>query len=307
MKNLNCIFAPHCLKRAAGLPDSALRITFWEFGTRMKKKLCLLGALTLPLLLLTSCQQVQARMAIRDANDAYAKEDYQAALQHYERARKIDPKGFPDLDRMIGYARIGMYKPDVQSPQNEQNATAAATELRRYLRKRPNDHIAREALINLYLNSNRTTDAINFFKEYLQRNPADIEAVRSIATLYAKQGDFNESLNWYEKITLLDSKNPEAFYIYGVVCWEKVAKNPPADVADRLAIIEKGRAALNRAMNLRPDYLEAIAYQNLLYRQQALIETDPLVQQEMIAKADALRNQAMEINKKRKAAAAKAS
>lgn len=268
----------------------------------MKTKLCLSSALTLSLLLLTGCQQVKARMAIRDANDAYSKEDYATALQNYTRARQIDPKGFPDLDRMIGYSRIGMYVPEDKSPKNEQNASMAVAELRRYLRKRPNDVVAREALVNLYLNSNRTTEAINFFQDYLKSNPSDVDSVRSIATLYAKQGNFNEALNWYEKITLLDARNPEAFYIYGVVCWEKVAKNPPADVAERLAIIEKGRAALNRAMALRPDYLEAIAYQNLLYRQQALIETDPAKQQEMIRKADELRNMAMEINKRRKAA-----
>ena len=268
----------------------------------MKTKLCLSLALTLSLLVLTGCQQVQARMAIRDANDAYSKEDYAAALRHYTRARQIDPQGFPDLDRMIGYSRIGLYVPDDKYAQNEQNASLAVAELRKYLRKRPDDTIAREALINLYLNSNRITEAINYFRDYLKTHPADVDAVRSIATLYAKQGNFNESLNWYEKITLLDAKNAEAFYIYGVVCWEKVAKNPPADPAERLAIIEKGRAALNRAMQLREEYLEAIAYQNLLYRQQALIETDPAKQQELIAKADELRNQVMEINKRRIAA-----
>jgi len=268
----------------------------------MKKKLCLLAALTLSLSLLASCQRVQARLEIREGNTAYQKENYPVALTHYIKARKIDSKSFPELDRSIGYSLIGIYKPDEKSPANEKTADRAAVELRQYLRKRPNDQIAREALINLYLNANRTTEAINFFRDYLVKNPADIEAVRSIATLYAKQGNFNESLNWYEKITLLDSKNPEAFYVYGVVCWEKVAKNPPADIAERLAIIEKGRAALNRAMQLRPDYLEAIAYQNLLYRQQAIIETDPVKQQEMIAKADELRGQAMEINRKRKAA-----
>ena len=268
----------------------------------MKKKLCLLAALTLSLSLLSSCQKVQARMEIREGNTAYQKEDYPVALTHYTKARKIDSKTFPELDRLIGYSLIGMYKPDEKSPANEKTADRAVVELRQYLRKRPNDQIAREALINLYLNANRTTEAINFFRDYLAKNPADISAVRSIATLYAKQGNFNESLNWYEKITLLDSKNPEAFYIYGVVCWEKVAKNPPADIAERLNIIEKGRAALNKAMQLRPDYLEAIAYQNLLYRQQAIIETDPVKQQEMIAKADVLRSQAVEINRKRKAA-----
>ncbi len=269
----------------------------------MKKKLCLFAALTLSLLLLTSCQKVQARMEIREGNDAYQKEDYAAALNHYTKARQIDPRSFPELTRMIGYSRIGLYVPEDKSPANEKNASMAIAELRKYLRTRPDDNIAREALINLYLNSNRTTEAINFFLDYLKLHPADIDAVRSVATLYAKKGDFNESLNWYEKITLLDSKNPEAFYIYGVVCWEKVAKNPPADLGERMAIIDKGRAALNRAMQLRPDYLEAIAYQNLLYRQQALIETDPVKQQALIAQADVLRNQAMEINKKRKAAA----
>ena len=268
----------------------------------MKTKLCLLAALTISLSLLTGCQKLQARMEIRDGNDAYQKEDYKTSLEHYTKARQIDPKNFPDLDRLIGYSRIGLYVPDDKSPANEKNADLAVAEIRKYLRKRPDDHIAREALINLYLNANRTTEAINFFREYLLKNPNDIEAVRSVATLYAKQGNFNEALNWYEKITLIDSRNPEAFYIFGVVCWEKVAKNPPADLAERLNIIEKGRAALNRAMSLRADYLEAIAYQNLLYRQQALIETDPVKQQEMIAKADALRNQAVEIIKKRKAA-----
>ena len=69
----------------------------------MKKKMCLLGALTLSLSLLTSCPQVQARIAIKDGNEAYSKEEYASALKHYTRARQIDPKGFPDLDRMIGY------------------------------------------------------------------------------------------------------------------------------------------------------------------------------------------------------------
>lgn len=269
----------------------------------MKKKLCLFAALSLSLLLLTGCQKVQARIAIRDGNDAYQREDYKAALMHYSKARQIDPS-FADLDRMIGYSRIGMYVPEDTSPGNEQNADAAVAELRKYLRKRPDDQIAREALINLYLNANRTTDAINFFREYLQRNPADVSAVRSIAQLYAKQGNFNEALNWYEKITLLDRKNPEAFYIFGVVCYEKVAKNPPADMAERLAIIEKGKAALQRSIQLRPEYFESMAYLNLLFRQQALVETDPVKQQELIARADTIRNQAVEIIKKRKAAAA---
>src|SRR6266436_972319 len=267
----------------------------------MKKVLCLLAALTLALTSF-SCQKIEARMEIKQANEAYQKEDYATALQHYARARKIDPS-FPELERMIGYSQIGLYIPDDKTPQNEQHADAAIAQLSSYLKKKPEDRIARDALINMYLNANRTSQAIDYFRNYLIDHPADLEAVKSIATLYAKQGDFNESLNWYKKITLLDAKNPEAFYIFGVVCYEKVAKNPPADINEKMAILEKGKAALNHAIEMRPDYAEAMAYVNLLWRQQALIDaaTNPAKAQEDVKKADEIRNRAVQILAQRKA------
>ncbi|HYC62816.1 MAG TPA: tetratricopeptide repeat protein [Thermoanaerobaculia bacterium] len=272
----------------------------------MTKKLCLIAALSISLLSLAGCTKVKARIEIKNANDAYAKEDYSAALKGYRKAREIDSTSFPELERMIGYSLIGLYSPEDKSAENVKYADTAAVELRNYLKKRPDDNIAREALINLYLNADRITDAINYFREWLKTHPADLDAVRSIAQLYSKQGNFNESLNWYEKITLIDAKNAEAFYTYGVVCYEKVAKNPPADMAERLAIIEKGKTALRRASQLRADYFEALVYLSLLHRQQAPIETDPVKQQALVAEADRIRNEAIAINNKRKAAAAAA-
>ena len=271
----------------------------------MKKVLCLIAALTLALSSL-GCTKIRARMEIKAANEAYQKEDYSAALPHYKLAREIDPS-FPDLDRMVGYSEIGLYVPDDKSPKNEKHADAAIVELNNYLKKRPDDRIARDALINMYLNANRTSQAIDYFRNYLQNHPADLEAVKAIATLYAKQGDFNESLNWYHKITLIDAKNPEAFYIYGVVCYEKVAKNPPADPVQKLDIINQGKAALERAIEMKADYAEAMAYLNLLWRQQALMEADPLKAQADIAQADAIRNKALQILNAKKAAGAKKS
>jgi tetratricopeptide (TPR) repeat protein len=271
----------------------------------MKKVLCLIAALTLAIASL-GCTKIQARMEIKAANEAYQKEDYAGALPHYKRARQIDPS-FPELDRLVAYSEIGLYVPDDKTPKNEAHADAAIIELNKYLRERPEDRIARDALINLYLNANRTSQAIDYFRNYLGSHPADLEAVKSIATLYAKQGDFNESLTWYEKITLLDAKNPESFYIFGVVCYEKVAKNPPADMAQKVAIIERGKNALQHAIDMKPDYFESMAYLNLLWRQQALTETDPVKAQADIAQADAIRNKAVQIINAKKAATAKKS
>jgi tetratricopeptide (TPR) repeat protein len=268
----------------------------------MKKVLCLVAALSLGLSSL-GCQKIQARMEIKTANEAYQKEDYANALTHYVKARKIDAS-FPDLDRLIGYSQIGLYVPDDKSPANEAHATAAIDELNRYLKKRPDDRIARDALINMYLNSNRISEAIDYFRNYLRDHPADVEAVKSIATLYAKQGNFDESLNWYGKIALIEPK-PENYYTLGVVCYEKVAKNPPADPAGKLAIINRGKEALQKAIDAKPDYFEAMAYLNLLWRQQALVETDPVKAQADVAQADAIRNKAVEIIKQKKAAKGK--
>lgn len=269
----------------------------------MKKVSCLLGALTLSVFAL-GCEKIRARSEIKEANNAYQHEDYAVALQHYTLAKKIDPT-FPELERMIGYSHIGLYIPDDKSPKNEAHADAAIYSLSAYLKKRPEDRIARDALINMYLNANRTSQAIQYFQNYLKDHPADLEAVKSIATLFAKQGDFPNSLIWYKKITLLDSKNPESFYVYGVVCYEKIAKNPPADDTEKLTILEDGKQALMHAIDMKPDYFEAMAYVNLLWRNQAVIDakTDPVKGQADVAQADQWRNKAVEIIKAKKAAA----
>lgn len=271
----------------------------------MKKNLCLAVAL---LLAATSvgCGKLNARMKLKDANVLYSDEKYQEAIRAYEQARQLDPQ-FAEIDRMIGYSLIGLYRPDAEGPQNEQIADRAVLELQKYLKKRPEDTIAKEALINLFLNAERTTDAIRYFESELKEDPRNLDAARSVARLYAQQGDFENSLTWYERVAQMDKDNPEAFYTFGVVVYEKVAKDPPADREETFRMIQRGRQALQRAINLNRDYFEANVYMNLLYREEAKLIEDPEQQQEIYMKADQYRNRAIEITKARKAAAEKGS
>src|SRR5439155_21243290 len=111
----------------------------------MKKKLCLFAALILSLASV-GCRKVQARIDIKEGNKAYLAENYKDALSYYSHARSID-QSFPELDRLIAYSQIGLYVPDDKTPENEKHANAAITELSKYLKKRPEDRIARDALI----------------------------------------------------------------------------------------------------------------------------------------------------------------
>src|SRR5687768_5897743 len=109
----------------------------------MKKTVCLLAALTLSSLAL-SCQQLEGRIAIREANMAYEQEEYEKALGLYQKARQHNMT-FPKLDRQIGYCYIGLFNPEDQSPENQRLADNAIVELQKYMMKQPDDTAAREA------------------------------------------------------------------------------------------------------------------------------------------------------------------
>ena len=69
------------------------------------------------------------------------------------------------------------------------------------------------------------------------------------------------------------------------------------------------RGDYQQAIDMKRDYFEAMAYLNLLWRQQALVDaqTDPVKAQADVAQADAIRNRAIEIIKQKKAASGKKS
>jgi len=61
----------------------------------------------------------------------------------------------------------------------------------------------------------------------------------------------------------------------------------------------EGIAAVDKALEIKPDYIEAMTYKGLLLRTQALIEKDPKKQQELIREGTTLSDKANEMRKAR--------
>ena len=114
---------------------------------------------------------------------------------------------------------------------------------------------------------------------------------QSLAMLYFRKGDFDNGVGWLKKRLEVEGNNPEVYYLIGVQAWDRSYHFPDLDPALRSKIVEEGLEALNKAVQMKPDYFKAMAYLNLLYRQQAVTETDPAKQQALIAEADKIRNQ----------------
>ena len=76
---------------------------------------------------------------------------------------------------------------------------------------------------------------------------------------------------------------------------EKVRKDftlKPPQVAEYL---NKGIEAVDMALEIRPDYFEALTYKGLLLRQMALkVEKSPAKQQELIRQADEFQKKAID-------------
>src|SRR4029077_16544963 len=95
------------------------------------------------------------------------------------------------------------------------------------------------------------------------------------------------------------------YYQMAVFYEEKVRKDFTIKPAQQADYLNKGMEAVDKALELRPDYFEALTYKNLILRQQASkVEKNPAKQQELLRQADEFQKKAIDIQAKQRGAAA---
>jgi len=253
--------------------------------------------LVLAVAALAGCDKIKSKQAIKKGNEFLKAAQYQSALAEYEEALRLDPKE-TKLHKHIGIAYMGMYQPGSKHPKDLEYAQKAIDNLKQYAEAYPQDTKALEYLVSMYLNTERYDDAIAFYQnELLTRNPKDAKAMQSLAMLYFKKGDFDNGVNWLKKRLEIEGNNPEVYYLIGVQAWDRSYNFPDLDPALRAKIVDEGLQSLNKAVELKPDYFEAVSYINLLYREKAKMETDPAKKQEYTDTANKYLQQALEMRK----------
>ena len=100
----------------------------------------------------------------------------------------------------------------------------------------------------------------------------------------------------------MEPNNPEAFYTISSYYWEKAYRDFTIPAADKIRYIQEGHKAVDKALQLKGDYVDALSYKNLLLRAQALVEKDPKVQQQLLADAKKYEAQAADTKNKQRAA-----
>ncbi|MGH9443015.1 MAG: tetratricopeptide repeat protein [Thermoanaerobaculia bacterium] len=269
------------------------------------------GKSLLPLLLLATllasagCDKFQSRAEIRQGNEFFKVGKYDTALAKYNRALQLDP-GEKKLFKNIGLAYMGLYQPGSKHPKDIEYSQRAIDYLQKYVVAFPQDKKAPEFLVTMYLNSGRLDDALAFFQDYSQKHPQDAKAMETMASLYFQKADFPHGVEMMEKSMKITGPKKETYETIGAQAWDKAHNYPELTDEQRQAVVTQGIEAMNKSLALDPNYPEALAFINLLYREQAKLDqkSDPTKAEEDIAKADEYRNKAIELQKAKQAQAA---
>jgi tetratricopeptide (TPR) repeat protein len=168
----------------------------------------------------------------------------------------------------------------------------------------PSDTGSYFALVRIYEEAGKVEDAEEILKQAQAAAPDKTEVWSTSAQFYNRKGEFDRAMESFQRITQIEPKNPQNYYQMAVFYEEKVRKDFTIKPQQAMDYLAKGQEAIDKALELRPDYFEALTYKNLLFRQQARIEKSPAKQQELIKQAEAVYQRALEVQKQQRGAPA---
>ena len=235
----------------------------------------------------TSSDNPASRNEIDQGVEAYKNARYAEAISHFDKATNLAP--------CLIMARVYL-------------ATAQAQNVVPGLNTPDNMKIAEEVIAN--------------FQLALAQSPHDVNSLKQVAAIYLSTKKLDEAREWQKKVLAEDPHDAEAAYSIGVIDWTKahlnvlnaltaVALNDDGEGNTQVApevlaaikqqntdLIAEAMQYLAQAIADRPNYADATAYMNLVYRRKADTDYDnPMLRNEDILLAKEWGKKAMQTRK----------
>src|SRR5437667_9073125 len=130
-------------------------------------------------------------------------------------------------------------------------------------------------LAKIYEDAGAYDEAERVYQQAKEAKPNDPAVYMQLAGYYNRQGQFEKTIEALEERAAKEPNNPEAFYTISTYYWEKAYRDFKLTEKQKKDYVDKGEEAVEKALKLKPDYVEAIVYKGLLLRLQANLEKDP--------------------------------
>jgi tetratricopeptide (TPR) repeat protein len=262
----------------------------------MNRTIIVTAALGVLVFASTGCDKLKSRDELNKGVASFKNAKYLDAVEHFKTAVDLDPSN-PNARLYLATAYMSQYIPGAESPENLQNAKAANDQFLKVLEQDPKDKTAMASLASLHYSE-------------AQGSPG----------LEAKFKKLDEAKTWYEKLAQVDDRNKEAFYSLGVITWAKwypqlataraklgMKPEDPGPIKDKKLkeelkaqygpMVEDGIKNLQKALDIDPQYDDAMAYMNLLIRERADLADTPEEYKKEVDIADNWVQKALETKK----------
>jgi len=246
----------------------------------------------------SGCNKLKARDLLNKGVAAFKGGQYDAAIEDFKEAKDADPD-LMNARLYLATAYASQYIPGAPSPEN----------------------------------INRGSQAVTEFKEVLEKDDKNLSAIDGVGSMLFQMGGqpfdpkkFDESKTYHQKHIDLKPNDPEPYYWIGVIDWtlayranaemraeynknnlRKPVKDddplPPAVRGEYSAkygpMVDEGIADLKKAIQIKPDYDDAMSYLNLLDRRKADMVDSMDERASLLKEADDLLDQVKVIKQKR--------
>jgi tetratricopeptide (TPR) repeat protein len=241
------------------------------------------------------------------------------AIAHYEKSLEVNQGGTPNLEA-VRVTALGALTGIYSDPPVEDFAKALeyAEEL---VKDNPEDTKNMYAMANLYEKFDQVDDAEATYLRVVRDNPEDSKACGALSAFYnkplwdedgnvwteesesARRSRFEDAIQTMEHCATLDPTDPSGYYKVATFHWDKAYRDHSISEKEKNEYADLGIEAVDKALEIKPDYWEAIISKGLLYRVKAQVAPTRADRKTYLEQAQILQKQALDLRKEQQAAA----
>lgn len=237
------------------------------------------------------------------------REHLDVAVKEYRQSLEDNQGGTPNLEK-VRSAAIGALTA-IYSDEPYRDFDTAFGYAKMLIDQNPDDIRNLYALANLYEKFGQVEEAQAEYERIVERFPQDTQACSALAGFYNKplwegKSKFDQAIGVLERCAELEPDDPQGYQKVATFYWDKSFRDPEITTELRNEYADKGLAAVDKALQLKPDYFEAYIFKGLLYRVKAAIAPSRSIGEQYLEQAEALQKRGLELKDEQEAEAAAA-